>query len=352
MKPLCSLALALLAAVPCATAAITDTSATPWDDNARANPAYASPESPYLAPGYDESTGLAYDDGLGVDPIYSTPSIYEDAGHDYPRFYPNDVYAEYFGRMSFSGGHGNVQVTNVVLTIPFVNPRQAAWAGWHLDFKGTLRTTWLDCEGQSLIDEDNLYTLGVQASVARMLGRVTQLQLGFTPQYSSDFDVMSHHNFYLGGYVAFSVKAADTLRYTLGVAFMPDYFSNLVLPVVSLHWRYSPSWELRVEASRVSAVCVASERFQWGPFFQYNTGVWTVHRDRHTQQLRMNNCIVGLGATYDHKLSGGSTLGFMADLGCAFDNQFRIRDASDDCTLEKYRTHPGLYARLGFRVFF
>ncbi len=317
---------------------------TPWDD------AYANPGDPYMAPVGEE--GLGYDAGLGVDPVYSTPSLYEETGARTPSFIPNDVYMEFFGNTTFNGGHGRVQMVNAVMTVPFVNPRRAAWWGWHLDVKGTARLTWLDCEGRNLLDEDNLYTIGMQATVARKLGNVTQLQLGFTPQLSTDFDVMSHHNFYVGGYVAFSVKASERFRYTVGIAYMPDYYRSLVLPVLSLQWRYNPAWELRVEGARVSAICVAHERFHWGPFFQWNTGVWTVHRDRRTQQFRVTNCILGIGATYDVKLASGSTLSFLGDVGGTFNNVFRIRDASGEHTLEKYRAHPGFYGRLGFRFAF
>ncbi len=318
--------------------------ATPWDD------AYSDPAAPYMAPVSED--GLGYDAGLGVDPIYSTPTIYEESSYRGPGFIPNDVYTEYFGKTSFNGGRGRVQVVNTVLTVPFVNPQRAVWHGWHLDVKGTSRLTWLDCEGRNLLDEDNLYTIGMQASVARTLGRVTQIQLGVTPQFSTDFDLMSHHNFYVGGYLAFSVKASDNLRYTVGIAYMPDYYRSLVLPVLSLKWRYHPMWELRVEGARLSTMNVASERFHWGPFFQWNTGVWTVHRRRQTQQFRVTNCILGLGATYDVKLSGGGTLSFLGDVGGTFNNVFRIRDASGEHTLEKYRVHPGFYGRLGLRFAF
>ncbi len=318
--------------------------ASSWDD------AYTNPDAPYLAPVGDD--GLSYDAGLGVDPIYSTPTIDEESGRRTPSFIPNDVYVEYFSNMSFNGGHGRVQVTNTVLNLPLVNPQRAAWKGWHLDVKGTARLTWLDCEGRNLLDEDNLYTLGLQASVSRALGQKGQMHLGVTPQFSTDFDVMSHHNFFIGAYGAYSAKVSDKLRYTVGLAYMPDYYRSLVLPMLSLQWRYSPSWELRAEGMRLSAVCVAKERFHWGPFFQWNTGVWTVHRDRQTQQFRMNNAILGMGATYDRKLARGGKLSFLGDLGCSFNNVFRVRDADGEHTLEKYRAHPGLYARLGLRFGF
>ncbi len=324
-----------------------------WDDaynTPQADPYATVDPDPYMAPVGED--GLGYDAGLGVDPVYSTPTMYEETGMRTPSFIPNDVYMEYLGNMKFNGGRGRVEVMNAVVTIPFVNPQRAAWRGWHLDAKATARITWLDCEGRNLLDEETLYTIGMQATVARSIGKASQVQLGVTPQFSTDFDLMTHHNFYVGGYLAFSVKANETLRYTVGIAYMPDYYRNLVLPVLSLQWRFNPAWELRVEGARISAACVANEHFQWGPFFQWNTAVWTVHRQRQTQQFRMSNCILGLGGIYDRKLRNGSTLSFLADAGCAFNNIFRIRDASGEDTLEKYRTHPGFYGRLGFRFVF
>ncbi len=333
-----------LAALCALGAGVVDAAPDAWNDPC------GNPDAPYLAPVGDD--GLGYDAGLGVDPVYSTPTLYEETGRRSRSFIPNEMYLEFLGNMEFNGKRGHVQVTNAVVSVPLVNPGRVAWRGWHLDVRGTARFTWLDCKGRNLVDEDNLYTLGAQATVSRVLGPRARLQLGVTPQFSTDFDLMSHHNVYVGGYVAFSMKANENLRYTLGVAYMPDYYRSLLLPVLSLQWRCHPAWELRVEGARLAAVCVADERFHFGPFFQWNTAVWTVHRQRQTQQLRMSNCIAGFGATYDHKLASGSTLGLLADVGLAFNNIFRIRDARGDDTLEKYRAHPGFYGRVGFRFSF
>ncbi len=293
-----------------------------------------------------------YDAGLGVDPVYSTPSLDEESGTRPASFIPSEAYAEYLGNMSFHGGRGRVRVTHTVFTLPLVNPQQASWRSWHADVKGTARMTWLDSTGHNLPDEDKLYTLGLKASVSRQAGKSGRWQLGVTPQFSTDFDVMTHHNLYLGGYAAWSASSGERLRWTLGLACMPDYYRSVVLPLLSLKWRFSPAWELRVEGTRLAAVCVGHERFRWGPFFQWNAGGWTVQRERQTQQLHMNNAILGLGTSYESVLVSGGRLSFLGDLGATFANTFRIRDASGEHTLEKYRAHPGLYARLGLRFVF
>ncbi len=302
-----------------------------------------------------------YDAGMGVDPIYSTPSSYEIApsygaaparGKRHPFFAPHDAYVEYFGNMSISGQSARTELVNAMLTLPVVNPSRAAWAGWHLDVKAAARITWINTSGVDVLDEDDLYTIGLRATLAHAVGRASQFQVGVTPQISTDFDVMTHDNFYWGGYVAFASKVGSSFRYTLGIAYMPDYYRTHALPVLSLQWRYNPAWELRVQASRISTVCVAHDRFHWGPFFQWNSSTWTVNRYGEAHQFRMTNCIAGLGASYDLKLDTGTTISLLGDVGGTFYNTFRVSDRHGKHTTEKYRTHPGVYARLGVQVAF
>ncbi len=318
-------------------------SAASWDEG----------YDPYVGgAGLSSEEVLVFDEPAGVDPMYSTPSVNSSASYSGQHaFVPNDFYFEYLGNMSINGQGGRLRVSNVFVTIPFTNPKEAVWRGWHLDAKMSARLTNIHSSGAHVVDEDRLYTLGMNVSVSHAIGQRAQLQLGFTPQFSTDFDVMSASNFFWGGYVAYSMKANEKFHFTVGVAVMPEFYEYSVFPVFNVCWRYAPYWEMRVQASRISAVNVTSERFQWGPFFQWNSGVWTVHRKGQTQQFRMTNCIAGMGAEYN--LTPGTTkVMLLGDLGMTFYNTFRVRDKDGDHTLEKYRTHPGLYARLGIQVHF
>lgn len=295
---------------------------------------------------------LLFDEPSGVDPMYSTPSVNSSASYSGQHaFVPNDFYFEYLGNMSISGHGGRLRVSNIFVTLPFTNPKTAVWRGWHLDAKLSARLTNIHSSGNHVVDEDRLYTVGMNVSVSHTIGQHAQIQFGLTPQFSTDFDVMSSNNFYWGGYMAYSMKPNDRFYFTIGVACMPDYYEYYVFPVLNVCWRYAPTWEMRIQASRLSAVNVASQRFQWGPFFQWNTGLWTVHRKGMTQQFRMTNCIVGMGAEYN-LTPGSSKVMLLGDLGMTFYNTFRVRDKDGEHTLEKYRTHPGLYARLGLQVHF
>lgn len=298
-----------------------------------------------------------FDESPGVDPLFSTPtsgtSVGAPAGGGKQRaFVPNDMYLEYFGNMSLSSQSAHLHMFNAYLSLPVTTSENTQWHGWQFDSRVSLRATWLENSGQKVLDENRLYTVGFQASVGHSIGRNFYGQIGVVPEISSDFDVMSHENFFLGCYGAVSMRASDNLRFTLGVAYMPDYYEHDFFPLIGLAWRFNPAWEARVEASRFSVVSVAHDKFQWGPFFQWNSAMWTVHRHRETQQFRMTNCILGVGCTYDIQTASGTKVQLLGDLGCSFYNTFRVRDKHGNETREKYRAHPGVYMRAGMQITF
>lgn len=306
-----------------------------------------------VAPDGAEDDGVfRFDDASGVEPLYSTPNANTETSGKQRAFIPNNAYLEYFGNMSLSGQSARLQVFNAYLALPLTSPERAALWGWHLDATASLRVTWLDSTGERVLDENRLYSLGIQAGLSHKLGQRSQIQFGGIGLYSSDFDVASADNFYLGCYAAFSSQYGDRLRYTVGMAFMPDFYENYVYPMMNVAWRYDPQWELNIQASRLSLLQVSHEKFHWGPFLQWNASRWTVRRNRHTEQFRMTGLIIGCGATYDAATASGARVSLLGDLGCSFYNTFRICDKKGHHTLEKYHAHPGLYARVGVQLLF
>lgn len=286
----------------------------------------------------------------GMDPIFSTPSTMppvpeEEGDYQRPVLIPNDYYFEYFSNMHIHGQAARVRLMSAFATIPLFNPRKHAWHGWHLDCKVSGRLTWMHNSGQKVLDEHRLYTLGLSATALRQIGQKSQFHLGFTPQMSSDFDVMSHEMFYWGGNVGFSSTLGERFKYTLGVSVMPDYNDMWVYPLVNFQWKVSPHWELQLQAERLSYQHLSgSERFRIGPFLQYNRAVWTVNRHRTTTQLRMKNWIAGATASYRCNI-GGFKLTLLGDVGYSFYNNFRIRTKNGRHTLDRYRADGALYAR-------
>ena len=294
-------------------------------------------------------------DDTGMDPIYSTPStVPADPAEEgqRPALVPNDYYFEYLGPMHVHGQGAHVRLMNAFVTVPLLNPRKHAWHGWHLDAKVSGRLTWMHHSGNRVLTERRLYTLGASATLIHQVGQKSQFHLGFTPQLSTDFDVMSHEMFYWGGNVGFSSTIGEKFKYTIGVSVMPDYNNMWFYPLVNFQWRVRPSWELQLQAERLSYQFVSgSGRFRVGPFMQHNRSVWTVKRHGATRMLRMTNWITGGTASYRWTM-GACKVSLVGDLGCTFYNNFRVRTKNGRHTLERYRTDGGLYARVAVGVEF
>lgn len=328
-------------------------SAQSWD-----NGSYAFDEGYSSAPSYDAPAQLtaemggydaAYDTGL--DPIYSTPDS-APASHE-PRhaFVPNEAYFERLGKMRVKGGHGHLRVTNLFVALPLNDPSKATWMGWSFDAKLSLRQTWLDGPAANALDEKRLTTLGLHASVAHAIGQASQVQAGVMPNISTDFDQLSSHDFFLGGYAAFASRFSPNFSYSVGVALMPSCYEHYVLPLVNFRYRTPAQWELALEATRLSFTYARWEQFHVGPFLQWNNGVWTLRRDHRTEQLRMNNIILGVGADGFVRI-GQAKISGLLDAGASVHNSFRFKDKTGDHKLESFHAKPGWYLRAGLGLQF
>ena len=296
-----------------------------------------------------------FSEPLSFDPVYSTPTAptTSPSAPGMTPFIPTSGFIEFIGQSHIKGHSGSkLNIINAYLTLPLVNPQNATLWGWHLDVRANGRVTWLRTRGPNLIDESTLYTLGLQSSVYRQIGSKMQVILGATPQMSSDLDTFGSSSWYFGFYGGIGYNFSDNLRMTLGIAYMPRYYDNDFMLLWALNWKIAPTWEARVQSSRFSLVNTASQRFEWGPFFQWNSSIWTVKRKRQTQQFRMTNCIVGLGTQYNLTPNSGKHIMLTGDIGTTFYNTMRVRDKDGNHTLEKYRSNSGLYLRLGAEVRF
>lgn len=317
-----------------------------FDEGYGSTPSYDAPALPSAETGgYD----AAYDTGL--DPIYSTPDS-APASHE-PRhaFVPNEVYFERLGNMRVKGGNGHLSVTNLFVAMPLNDPSKATWMGWSFDAKLSLRQTWLEGSAAKALDEKRLTTLGMHASVAHAIGQASQVQVGVMPNISTDVDQLSSHDFFIGGYAAFASRFSPNFSYSVGVALMPSYYEHYVLPLVNFRYRTPQQWELALEATRLSFTYARWEQFHVGPFLQWNNGVWTLRRDHRTEQLRMNNIILGAGADGFVRL-GQAKLSGLLDVGASVHNSFRFKDKTGDHTLESFHAKPGWYLRAGLGLQF
>lgn len=339
MKFIFGIGMLLLASV--GSAQTWESNGYPFDESAYTGPAYDAPALPTAETGgYDE----AYD--TGIDPIYSTPDSAPASHAPRHAFVPSEFYIERFGDMRLRGGHGHLRVVNAFLSLPLNDPAKGTWMGWSFDAKLSLRQTWLDGSAVKRLDEKRVSMLGAHASVAHAIGSHSQVQVGFTPHVATDFDQLSSHDFYVGGYAAFASRFSPRFSYSVGVALMPSYYEHYVLPLVNFRYRTPRQWELALEATRLSLTYARWEQLRFGPFLQWNNGVWTIRRDHRTEQLRLNGLLVGVGVNGTVPV-GRARLTALCDLGASVQHSFRFRDKTGSHTLEKYHAKPGWYIRAG-----
>ncbi len=318
----------------------------------------------------DNPVYLDFEQPLGVDPVYSTPTAATmDYASSFPEthhqemlsggsaaknlhYRPFNFFGEHFGQHRLKGTNSRVEFTNIYLTMPLVDPRVYHTMGWHLDVKLNMRYTWLNSTGPDFVDEGSLYTNGLLISVNRKLGQKGQFIFGLTPQLSTDFDVLTSSSFYFGAYVAFAYEVSDRLRFTLGVSYMSRYYEHDLFPLIGLSWEAKPNWFLRVEATRLSYMNKLWQGFEWGPFLQWNSLLWTVKRDRRTQQMHAESFTAGVSAQYLLSLSGGEALMIMADVGMNLDQEIEFRDKRNSRTIDRYKGETGFYARFGIELYF
>ncbi len=318
----------------------------------------------------DNPAFLEFEQPLGVDPVYNTPTAatmnydYSFPETDYQEmasgsassaklhYRPFNFFGEHFGQYRIKGTNSRVEYTNIYLTLPLMDPRQYHAWGWHLDTKLNMRYTWMNSTGPDFVDEGSLYTNGLLVSLYRKVGSKGQFILGMTPQISTDFDVMSSSSFYFGAYAAFAYEVSDRLRFTLGVSYMARYYKEDLFPLIGLSWEARPNWFVRIEATRLSYMNKLWQGFEWGPFVQWNSLLWTVKRDRETQQMRSESYTAGVSCQYLLPLSGGQSLMIMADAGLNFDQTIDFRDKRDNYTIDRYKGEAGFYARFGFELYF
>ncbi|MCD8070797.1 MAG: DUF6268 family outer membrane beta-barrel protein [Akkermansiaceae bacterium] len=307
-------------------------------------------------------------DSAGYDPYLMPPDMQDNSsqvpatsnGFTYaapanpyvPYLIPNEFSYEYLGPMKADGGGSHLSITNVKISMPLSDPHRSGWSSWHFDAKVSLKMTWINSSGEDPIDLDRLYTVTPLIGISRKMGSSGMFSIAFTPQLSSDLDTASAHNFYFGGFAAYSSALGENFTYSVGVACMPDYSNTWLLPIIQFAWRAAPNWCLKLEAARLSFDNVASERFEWGPFFTFNSGTWTVRRHLRTEQFRWSSCVLGLGGALNLTPNQPSKLLLKADTGFTFANKAKFRTKNGKHDLTTYDYDPGFYIKAGLELRF
>jgi len=295
----------------------------------------------------EDPTQLSFDTPINVYPNYSSPTSTYDSLES---FIPTSIIIEHYGQQKVKDMGSHISSTNLYLTAPILKPQDAKLGKWNFDIKTSVRITWFDKSGRSFLGESNLYTVGLQASAIRSIFKEGQLILGMAPQISSDFNLLSHDIFYFGAYIAYAQSINDDFKFTIGLSYMPRYYDDSILPLLGLNWKVSDNYELRVEAARLSLINVSNDRFEWGPFAQLNTSVWTVNNEGTTKQMQQNSTVIGFASQFSMGDKNSTSYHIIADIGAIVENEIKFQSSNGKHTLETFKTETGLYVRLGFEI--
>lgn len=321
----------------------------------------------YASTGYAASEMM--NDSAGYDPYMMSPTEPDNystapaetgefsyslpvASPDFPYILPNEFSYEHLGSMKADRGGSHLSLTNVKLSIPLADPHRSGWSTWHLDAKISLKMTWVNSSGKDLIDLNRLYTVAPLVGLSRKIGSYGMLSVALTPQFSSDFDTSSSHNFYFGGFAAYSGALSESFTFSAGVACLPDYSNTWFVPLVQFKWKVLPVWQLKLENTRLSFDNVASSRFEWGPFIGISSGTWTVNRHKRTEQFRWSSGVAGLGAAFNLTPAKQTKFLLRTDVGFSFANKAKFRTKNGKHTIDSYDYDPGFYLKAGLDVRF
>ncbi len=288
---------------------------------------------------------------------YATRPTLIEKSHLYRRA---SVVYEYFGDQQIEHSAGEFNYSNLYLTVPMRNPRKNAYRGWHFRLSLNSRFTWISESHSKLIDESSLYTISLTPSLIYNIDKKAQFTLGAVPIVSTDFDHLSSSSFYLGAYAALSYRASSKLHIMLGLSYVPDYYTQDFWPLANVNWEIRPSWNLRIQAHRISLLKTFSKTrksgtkfdFGIGPFMQSNTFLWSVKRDRQSQLMRMESFLIGVTGSVSVATRSENLMRFYADLGVNFDQDIRFISKNTGHITEKYQADPGLYLRFGMNFSF
>ncbi|MGN0821614.1 MAG: DUF6268 family outer membrane beta-barrel protein [Akkermansia sp.] len=257
----------------------------------------------------------------------------------------------YFGGLNPSRGGSNMNITDAFLSVPvyhgncsFGEDSIPGKCSGELSLLGRYTRLEGDIHG-------DLYCFGLNASADTMLNPYTKVLVGVSPIFCGDTDLFNGRNLYMNFYGGLAGALSVNFQYMIGLVFTPQNSLAPVLPMVHITWKYAPDWELRVRRMRFSTVNTSVPGLEWGPFAEFNGGIWTLRRDGETQRFRMTHLVLGMGARYEVKRESYSVTGLL-DAGVPVYGSYRLYDRHGHRDVERSHSNGGWFVRAGLEVTF
>lgn len=257
----------------------------------------------------------------------------------------------YFGGLAPSRSRSHMHITDACATLPVYTGAVSTDGSFlpsefvtKLDLIGRYTRLEGDLHGE-------LYSFGCNLSAETGLNPYTKALVGISPLFCGDTDLFNGRNLYMNFYGGLAGALSVNFQYMIGLVFAPQNSLAPVLPMVHITWKYAPDWELRVRRMRFSTVNTSVPGLEWGPFAEFNGGIWTLRRDGETQRFRMTHLVLGLGARYEVKREAYSVTGLL-DAGVPVYGSYRLYDRHGHRDVERSHSNGGWFVRAGLELTF
>ncbi len=262
-----------------------------------------------------------------------------------------EVSVSYFGGLAPSRSRSHMHITDAYASLPVYTGAVSTDGSFlpsefvtKLDLIGRYTRLEGDLHGE-------LYSFGCNLSAETGLNPYTKALVGISPLFCGDTDLFNGRNLYLNFYGGLAGALSVDFQYMIGLVYAPQNSLAPVLPMVHITWKYAPDWELRVRHMRFSTVNTAVPGLEWGPFAEFNGGIWTLRREGETQRFRMTHLVLGLGARCEVKRESYSVSGLL-DAGVPVYGSYRLYDRHGHRDVERSHSNGGWFVRAGLELTF
>ena len=256
---------------------------------------------------------------------------------------PSYAKASYIGRMSERHGGSHLGLQDYTVNVPFADGRRSHVGKWFYNVQANISATIMDVGGELDLRRDELLSVALPISVIRPLENGKRLMFTAMPRYVGD-TVSSAHAWDMVLVAEYSVKASETLSYSVGLAASPRFADYVVVPYIAFRWQPVPDWMVRMRGYQLAALYKVNERLRVGPAISNEGGAWMVSTPRGQRIFRVRSLALAGLAEYDFSVPGKSKrmLNLAVGATVATTAEFCRRSLGRDVE-EPRHYHPGFY---------
>ena len=233
------------------------------------------------------------------------------------------------------------------LSLPLSDPRRTHFGAWAFNASLDMELTSLHASGSLQLRKDELYNFNLPMTVIRTLANGRRLSLTLMPSLSTDCS-SGWSGVALAGAANSQLYTSDTLTNAVGLVVMPQRLYCGVAPYVSVEWKPTHDWTVKLKGYRLEAMYAFSPRFSAGPVLMGAGNSWAVRTEHGNRLFTVRSLVAGVTGEYDFSAPGQRKRIIKATVGSILSTTAELnRMDSGKHTVEAHHYHPGLYVSVG-----